>query len=138
MPAKDDVVVSLHPDPLLLLHHFLGLYSRNLLVADSSSEARAIAEEGFGRERKHFRHARELYNPGGWPPPEPGDPVPAGEDLDQSFLMGTPQQVADQIAALRDLGVRNLMLKLNTGEMAPEHVHASLRLFGEKVLPQFP
>ena len=26
MPAKDDVVVSLHPDPLLLLHHFLGLY----------------------------------------------------------------------------------------------------------------
>ena len=27
MPAKDDVVVSLHPDPLLLLHHFLGLYS---------------------------------------------------------------------------------------------------------------
>ena len=29
MPAKDDVVVSLHPDPLLLLHHFLGLYSQN-------------------------------------------------------------------------------------------------------------
>ena len=26
MPAKDDAVVSLHPDPLLLLHHFLGLY----------------------------------------------------------------------------------------------------------------
>ena len=35
MPAKDDVVVSLHPDPLLLLHHFLGLYSNPsmLLVA---------------------------------------------------------------------------------------------------------
>ena len=32
MPAKDDVVVSLHPDPLLLLHHFLGLYfCRNAL-----------------------------------------------------------------------------------------------------------
>ena len=30
MPAKDDVVVSLHPDPLLLLHHFLGLYSVEL------------------------------------------------------------------------------------------------------------
>ena len=32
MPAKDDVVVSLHPDPLLLLHHFLGLYSSNGIV----------------------------------------------------------------------------------------------------------
>ena len=110
---------------------------KNLMVANSSSEARNIAEEGFQRERKHFRRARELYNPGGLPPRRPGDPVPAGEDLDQSFLMGTPEEVADQIAGLRDLGVRNLMLKLNTGEMAPEHVHASLRLFGEKVLPQF-
>ena len=27
MPAKDDAVVSLTPDPLLFLHHFLGLYS---------------------------------------------------------------------------------------------------------------
>ena len=26
MPAKDDAVVSLTPDPLLFLHHFLGLY----------------------------------------------------------------------------------------------------------------
>ena len=28
LPAKDDAVVSLTPDPLLFLHHFLGLYLR--------------------------------------------------------------------------------------------------------------
>ncbi len=47
------------------------------------------------------------------------------------------EQVAERIAELRDVGVRNLMLKLNVGEMAKEHVHTSMRLFGEKVLPLF-
>ncbi len=51
--------------------------------------------------------------------------------------MGTPSQVADQVAELRDLGVRNLMLKVNVGEMEPDHVAKSIRLFGEKVIPLF-
>ena len=111
--------------------------SKNIMVADSYSEAREIAEAGFRRERKHFRGAREKYNPGGFPAPKPGDSTPPGEDLDLSFIMGTPEQAADQITELRDLGVRNLMLKLNTGEMEPKHVRASMRLFGEEVLPRF-
>ena len=78
-----------------------------------------------------------MYNPGGFPAPEPGAPLAPGEDLDQSFILGTHQQVAERIAELRDIGVRNLMLKLNVGEMAKEHVHTSMRLFGEKVLPLF-
>ena len=51
--------------------------------------------------------------------------------------MGTPAQVAERIASLRDLGVRNLMMKLNVGEMDSEAVRASIRLFGEKVMPKF-
>ena len=111
--------------------------AKNLMVADSYDKAREIADVGFRRERKHFREARELYNPDGFPAPEPGAPIAPGEDLDQSFIMGTPQQVAERIAELRDVGVRNLMLKLNIGEMAKEDVHTSMRLFGEKVLPLF-
>ncbi len=111
--------------------------SRNLMVAESEDEAREIAATGFQRERKHFREARELYNPGGFPPLAPGTPPAPGEDLDRSFVLGTVSQVADQIAELRDIGVRNLMLKLNTGEMPSKSVRASMRLFGEKVLPLF-
>ncbi len=111
--------------------------AKNMMIASSYDEAREIAGEGFRRERKHFREARELYNPGGFPAPKPGQPLSPGEDLDQSFIMGTHQQVAERIAELRDVGVRNLMLKLNVGEMAKEHVHTSMRLFGEKVLPLF-
>ncbi len=111
--------------------------SRDLFVAESSDEAREIAEAGFQRERHHFRHARELYNPGGLPPLDPNRPVPAGESFEHSFIVGTPSQVAEQVAEMRDVGVRNLMLKLNTGEMDTHAVQKSMKLFGEKVMPLF-
>ena len=111
--------------------------SRDLFVAETRDEAVEIAEAGFQRERYHFRHARELYNPGGLPPPDPNRPVPAGESFDHSFIVGTPSQVADQVAEMRDIGVRNLMLKLNTGEMDTRLVQKSMKLFGEKVMPLF-
>ena len=111
--------------------------SRDLFVADSHDEALEIAAAGFERERTHFRRARELYNPGGFPPPDPNRPIPAGESLEHSFILGTPSQVAEQVAAMRDIGVRNLMLKLNTGEMDTHQVQKSMRLFGEQVMPHF-
>lgn len=111
--------------------------SRDLFVADSYDEAHEIAAAGFERERTHFRQARELYNPGGFPPPDPNRPIPAGESLEHSFIMGTPSQVAEQVAAMRDIGVRNLMLKLNVGEMDTHKVQKSMRMFGEKVMPHF-
>ena len=111
--------------------------SRDLFVAESYDEAYEVAAAGFQRERHHFRHARELYNPGGLPPPDPNRPAPAGESFEHSFIVGTPSQVADQIAEMRDIGVRNLMLKLNTGEMDTNGVQKSMRLLGEKVLPHF-
>ena len=50
--------------------------------------------------------------------------------------MGTPSQVADQLASSsRNAGVRNLMLKFNTGEMDTQHAQASMKMFGEKVMP---
>ena len=111
--------------------------SRDLFVADSYDEAHEIAAAGFERERTHFRQARELYNPGGFPPPDPNRPIPAGESLEHSFIMGTPSQVAEQVAAMRDIGVRNLMLKLNVGEMDTHKVQKSMRMLGEKVMPHF-
>ncbi len=111
--------------------------SRDLFIADSYDEALDVAAAGFARERAHFRHARELYNPGGMPPLDPNRPVPAGESLEHSFILGTPSQVAEQVAEMRDIGVRNLMLKFNTGEMDTRQVQQSMRLFGERVLPQF-
>ena len=52
MPAKDDVVVSLHPNPLLLLHHFLGLYSQR-------EEGYEVTTADDGRDAVHIlRHSQ--------------------------------------------------------------------------------
>ena len=88
-------------------------------------------------ERTHFRRARELYNPGGFPPPDPNRPIPAGESLGHSFILGTPSQAAEQVAAMREIGVRNLMFKLNVGEMDTHRVQKSMRMLGDQVMPKF-
>ena len=109
--------------------------SRNVLVADTYAEARDAAEYHFARERKHFREAREMFNPGGFTLHSGSGMTSASEDLSMSFIMGTPNQVADEIAAMDDAGVRNLMLKFNTGEMDTLKAQASMKLFGDKVMP---
>ena len=112
--------------------------ARNMFVAETESKARELAQPGFARERKHFREAREIYNPEGFPPLDTDKPLPVGEDFDQATIIGTPSQVADQVAELRDLGVRNLMLKINVGEMDTDAVQKAIKLFGESVMPKFP
>ena len=51
-------------------------------------------------------------------------------------LVGSPRRVAEQLAQMRDAGIRNLMLT-NRGLMSPEKTARSLRLFSEKVMPLF-
>jgi alkanesulfonate monooxygenase SsuD/methylene tetrahydromethanopterin reductase-like flavin-dependent oxidoreductase (luciferase family) len=55
-----------------------------------------------------------------------------------AFLAGSPRRVAEQIAELREAGVRNLLLNVNVGQISPEKVERSMRLFGDKVLPMAP
>ncbi len=112
-------------------------FSKNVFVAESYDEAREMCEPGFRRERKHFREAREMYNPEGFAPLDATKPLPAGEDFEKACIVGTPDQVGEQIAELRDAGVRNLMMKLNIGEMETQGVRESIRLLGEKVMPSF-
>jgi len=89
------------------------------------------------RYRHHLDESRRLYNPGGLPPRRPGQPPSPNELVEHVFVAGSPKRVADQIAALRDAGVRNLMLNVNMGQLPPDRVERSMRLFGEKVLPLF-
>ena len=110
---------------------------RGLYVADSDDEALETAAMALSRYRHHLEEARRLYNPGGLPPRPPGAPLPPAEVVEHAFVAGTPQRVAEQIAALQHAGVRNLLLNVNVGQLPPEQVERSMRLFGEKVLPSF-
>ena len=105
---------------------------RKVLVADTHSEAREAAEAGFTRQRAFIDGARVQYNP-----PSTMAPDPVSPDFDRSFTLGTPAQVADEIAEIRDAGARNVMVELNVGEMERGRVRSSMTLFAEKVMPLF-
>lgn len=110
---------------------------RALLVTESDAEALEVAEQGLRRYRHHLDESRRLYNPDGLPPRQPGQPPSPNELVEHVFVAGSPRRVAEQIAALRDAGVRNLMLNVNMGQLPHDQVERSMRLFGAKVLPLF-
>ncbi len=110
---------------------------RALFVCDSDQEGLEVAEAGLARYKAHLLDARVRFNPGGVPPPPPGTPTPASEMVEHAFLAGTPATVAGKMEELRDIGVRNVLLNPNVGQIPAKQVEKSLRLFGEKVMPKF-
>ena len=57
--------------------------------------------------------------------------------LETGALYGTPARVAEQVAALRDVGLGHVMCQASWGGLAHDKAMASLRRFGEHVLPRF-
>ena len=106
--------------------------SKNVFVAETTEEAIEIARVGLTAEQNHFRKAREKYNPSGT-----GNNNESGDDFDTTFIAGTPDEVSEQIHDLRNIGVHNLMMKMNTGQMDHKRVMESIRLFANHVMPNF-
>ncbi len=104
--------------------------SKCLVVAESESQAKYIAESGFNQEQDHASQSRKLYNPN-------GHSSSVRDNFKDSFIYGTPDKVTDSIKELEDIGVRNLMLKLNTGGMDADAVQNSIKLFSKNVMPRF-
>ena len=73
---------------------------------------------------------------GGEPAQPPSQPLNPNQVLDTAFLLGRPKRVVEQIAEMREAGVRNIMLNVNMGNIPQEQVERSMRLFGEQVLPK--
>ena len=113
----------------------------------AEEEERALDEfiPAYERGNQFINDARERWNPWG----REGQDVPVagrlpqrsayGERPDptaQELLVGSPKRVAEQMAMLRDHGVRNLMLS-HRGVMPRDKALQSLRLFSEQVVPLF-
>ena len=93
-------------------------------------------------------HVREAYNPADFSPTRrrstPG-PIPRCRDAEAPFpscsqtgsLYGSPARVREQVAELRDVGVQHLLCQTGFGDMSHEQNMASMRRFGEQVMPAF-
>jgi len=106
--------------------------SKNVFVADTSSEAIERAQLGLNTEQNHFRKAREEFNPS-HTITKKSNP----SEFQSTFIAGNAEDVYEQILELKEIGVSNLMMKMNTGEMEPEIVRKSIKLFSEDVMSRF-
>jgi alkanesulfonate monooxygenase SsuD/methylene tetrahydromethanopterin reductase-like flavin-dependent oxidoreductase (luciferase family) len=120
---------------------------RNVYVADSDARAEDELSALLLRTRAHMMHVRDAYNPPGftinpamlnpWADPATGDAEAVRYVLDTGSLFGSPARVRGQVAELRDAGVRHLLCQTGFGDMSHEQNLASMRRFGEQVMPAF-
>jgi len=105
---------------------------RDAYVAPTESEAREHAERYFGDKY-------ETYRQWGQERALPADDRFSGsfaELSDDRLLIGTPERIRDDLARYRDeVGITDVVLRLDPAGMPLDLVERSLRLFGEKVLP---
>ncbi len=118
---------------------------RNVYVAESHAQAEDTLVESLRTTRHHMVHARTAFNPGDFQV-DPmllnpwSDSAVSDEDgiryvLDTGSIYGSPQQVAEQMAALRDAGAHHVMCQMSFGGMSHERICESMRRFGSEVIP---
>ena len=120
---------------------------RNVYVAESDAQAEDELAALLTETRHHMMHMREAYNPPDFAPgPETLNPwtdpkVSDGEAipyvLSTGSLYGSPSRVRNQVAELAEVGVRHLLCQTGFGAMSHEQNLASMRRFGEHVMPAF-
>ncbi len=72
-----------------------------------------------------------------WNDPSVSNETAVSEALKTGSLYGSPKRVRDQVAELHDVGVRHLLCQTGFGAMSHEQNMASMRRFGEQVMPAF-
>ena len=112
--------------------------NKNIVVAESRSEAEEIAFEGYTREQTFFKATRDKYNPKSGSEGLSKPREISKKTFENIFITGTPTDVAEQISELDSIGVKNLMMKINTGEMDQSVVFRTMDLLAEHVKPLFP
>ena len=118
---------------------------RNVYVADSDAQAEDELADMLGQSRSHMMHVRAAYNPDDfqvdpamlnpWSNPAVSNDDALPHVLGTGSVYGAPARVREQLAALRDAGARHVLCQMSFGDMAHDRVMASMRLFGEKVIP---
>ena len=120
---------------------------RNVYVAESDAQAEDELAALLAETRAHMMHVREAYNPAdfepepatlnAWTDPKVPDSVAIPFALQTGSLYGSVKRVREQVAELRDVGVRHLLCQTGFGAMDHDQNMASMHRFGEQVMPAF-
>ena len=116
-------------------------------VAETQSQAEEELRTALLETRRHQLDARAAHNPSDFTVAEArvnpwNDPRLSHEDgvrysLEHSALYGTPDRVADQLAALRDAGAHHVLCQMSVGGLPHARIMDSMWRFWEEVIPRF-
>ena len=115
---------------------------RELHLAETDDQAMEEFLPAQHEAWANMQHYRTTWNPPQYamdrqPPPLGQKDYAAAPNPDAGeALVGSPKRVGEQLAQLRDAGIRNLMLT-NRALVSAEKTERSLRLFSEGVMPYF-
>jgi alkanesulfonate monooxygenase SsuD/methylene tetrahydromethanopterin reductase-like flavin-dependent oxidoreductase (luciferase family) len=120
---------------------------RYVYIAQSDAQAEDELAVLLSHTRAHMMHVRAAHNPpdftidpgnlNPWTDPAIGENEAIAFVLATGSLYGSPARVREQVAELRDVGVRHLLCQTGFGDMSHERNLASMRRFGEEVMPAF-
>jgi alkanesulfonate monooxygenase SsuD/methylene tetrahydromethanopterin reductase-like flavin-dependent oxidoreductase (luciferase family) len=110
---------------------------RNIFVGETDAEAERLALDAF-RTQQEFRQAmrKKVYEEQGLLLKQETGPV-ARNQVQHSLLCGSPATVCDAIAEIDRIGVGGLILVFRLGPMPYDVAANSIRLFMNKVAPEF-
>jgi alkanesulfonate monooxygenase SsuD/methylene tetrahydromethanopterin reductase-like flavin-dependent oxidoreductase (luciferase family) len=110
---------------------------RNIFVAETDAEAQRLALPAWETQQE-FRQAmrKKVYQEQGLLLEQEKEPA-ARNQVQHSILCGSPATVSEAIAEIDRIGVGGLILVFRIGPMPAEVANNSIRLFMEKVAPQF-
>ncbi len=120
---------------------------RHVYVAETDAQAEDELTELLFETRDHLIHMRQAHNPpdftiepaalNAWNDPAVSNEEAVAEALKNGALYGSPSTVREQVAELAEVGVRHLLCQTGFGAMSHEQNLASMRRFGEHVMPAF-
>jgi alkanesulfonate monooxygenase SsuD/methylene tetrahydromethanopterin reductase-like flavin-dependent oxidoreductase (luciferase family) len=120
---------------------------RHVYVAESDAQAKDELTQLLFETRDHLIHMRQEHNPpdftiepaalNAWNDPAVSNEVAVADALTNGALYGSAKTVRERVAELRDVGVQHLLCQTGFGAMSHEQNIASMRRFGEQVMPAF-
>ncbi len=120
---------------------------RWVYVGESRAEAEDSLSAALLETRRHMVHAREELNPpdfrvdpnllNPWSDPHYSEEEGLKFALGSGALIGTARDIEDQIAAMRDAGAGHVLCQMSFGYLGHDRIKASMRRFGEEVMPRF-
>ena len=111
---------------------------RNIFVADTDSEAESVGISCFREMRAFLSDNRlRLNTPEEQALQAAAMQGAARDSVDHGLIHGSPERVCEELCDLHQMGVGGVIIHFRLGPMSWEVAENSLRLFAEKVAPEF-